>query len=221
EALVASLKLALSLRGNEVVEVASCDAALDVARTHGVDLAIIDLDLDPTPTGHDVRELRRVGRGCLVMCLADAASRGARDEATKAGATAVLARPQVGPRQGRTQAARPPEKDDLLREVGRLLMVREHRRGLVACEEGEAACVLKQPVAPRSRSRFRRAATIAAVVVVALAAVAVPVVLKLWRSAAKVVEEGGAAARDTAESIQRVEGYLQRDEQRELDAKGR
>ncbi len=97
----------------------------------------------------------------------------------------------------------------------------EHRRRLEECEQGVRECALRKPVAPRDRKRLRRRMLLLAVGVLIAAAVAVPVILAVARSAAERAGAGIDKVDRTLDSIQRAEGYLQRDEQRELESTGR
>ncbi|MHC5053575.1 MAG: hypothetical protein ACYTKD_02530 [Planctomycetota bacterium] len=205
--LAGSLEAALTPEGHSIVRVERMDQVLAVLEGGTVDMAMIDLASPAAPAGGEMHAVHRAAGAAIIVCLADDDAKARAEEALRSGATRCLARPPAG--------------DELVREVSRLLEVEAHRRALAACEEGAAACVLRKPVHGRDRVRARRRIAIAAalVIVAALVAalVAVPVVMAVIWSASRATEE----AKGKLDAVERIEGYLQRDEQRELESRGR
>ncbi len=198
-----SLDQILGPEGHSLVRVERLEQVLAILERGTVDIAMIDLS-SPELTGRDdIHAIHRAAGATVVVCLADDAARTRADEALKSGATRCL--------------ARPPARVELLSEIGRLLEVEAHRRDLAACEEGKAECVLRKPAPARDSRRARRRIVIAAVAVIIAALVAVPVVIAIMRSASRVAEE----AKEKLDTVESIKGYLQRDEQRELESRGR
>lgn len=201
--LAASVETALGPEGHSVVRVERLEQILAILAGGTVDMAMIDL-ASPAAQGADAMHAVHGAAGAaIIVCLADDATKARAEVALRSGATRCL--------------ARPPAKDELVDEVSRLLEVKAHRKELAACEEGATACALRKPVQGRDRVRARRRITIAAVVVIVAALVAVPVVMAVMRSASRATEE----AKDKLDAVDRIEGYLKRDEQRELESRGR
>ena len=202
--LAETLEAALAPEGHSLVRVERREQLLAILEGGTVDMAMLDLASPEAPAGGEMRAVHKAAGAAIIVCLADDAAKARADEALKLGATRCL--------------ARPPAKDELVSEVRRLLEVEVHRRELAACEDGSAACALRKPVRDgRNRARARRRITIAAVAVIVAALVAVPVVIAMMRSASR----ASAEAKDKLDAIDRIEGYLERDERRELESRGR
>ena len=94
-----------------------------------------------------------------------------------------------------------------------------HRRELEECERGERECVLRKPVPSRDGRRRRRLVIVLGVAVVVIAALAVPVIMAVMRSASNAARAGIEKTTETMDAVRRMEGHLQRDEARELDGR--
>jgi CheY-like chemotaxis protein len=108
------------------------------------------------------------------------------------------------------------DDDALLEHVGRVMAIRRHRRELEECEEGLRECKLRKPRRERIFHRRRKAILVVSILIVVATAVAVPLVLMSLGSAADTVSNGVEDAADVVETMKRVEGYLQRDEERKI-----
>lgn len=202
----ASITEALSPGRHSVLQAASLEEAARLAGERDVGIAIVDLDMSPAPGRRDIEALRRTGEGLGIVCVSTEA-----DSERVRGAVP----------DGAKCLGRPPEAARLLAEIDRLLAIRAHRRSLEECERREKECAVTKPVAPRSRRRYRRLVVFAALGVIVAAAVAVPMIVRFYRSASKAAKEGTEAVGGALESLERIEGHLQRDEQRELRPRGR
>lgn len=201
--LAATLDGALGPEGHSLVRVERLEQLRAILEGGTVDMAMIDLASPEAPAGGTMRAVHKAAAGAIIVCLADDAAKARADEALKLGATRCF--------------ARPPAKEELVSEVRRLLEVEAHRRELAACEEGAAACALRKPVRERDHSRARRRITVAAVAVIVAALVAVPVIIFMMGSASRATTE----AKNKLDAIERIEGYLERDERRELESRSR
>jgi DNA-binding NtrC family response regulator len=176
-------------------------AAIAAGTGRRVDVAIVDAARTAPQPGL-LDELHRATDGCMIICIGERP----RDPSAYGTAKETVAA-FVG--ADRVEA-------ELVSQLERVAAIREHRRELEACEEGEKACVITKPVSPRSDRRRRRTTLIVAAIVVVVTAVAVPVVVSIVRSTSRTVTTGVQKASDTMDAINRVEGYLRRDEEREL-----
>lgn len=189
-----------------MVHAGSIEEAARLAVGRDVGVAIVDLDMLPAPRRHDIDALRRAGEGPGLVCVSSEPDSERARAAVPDGAKCLR---------------RSPEAAELLAEIDRLVAIGAHRRSLEECERGERECLVTKPVAPRSRRRYRRLVIFAALGVVLAAAVAVPVLVALYRSASKAAKEGTEAVKGALDSVPRIEGYLKRDEERELRPRGR
>jgi CheY-like chemotaxis protein len=197
---------AVSPEGHSVLRAASLEEAARLAGERDAGVAIVDLDMSPAPGRREVESLRRAGEGLGIVCVSSGPDGERARGATPDGAKCL---------------GRPPEAARLLAEIDRLVAISAHRRGLEECERREKECAVTRPVAPRSRRRFRRLVVLAALGVVLAAAVAVPLIVRFYRSASRAAKEGTEAVGGALESLERIEGHLKRDEQRELAPRGR
>ncbi|MHC4200483.1 MAG: hypothetical protein ACYSU0_10870 [Planctomycetota bacterium] len=204
--LSASVARMLAARSGAVLQAGGIDEATALARERDVGIAIVDLDMSPAPGRGEIETLRRAGEGLGIVCVSSKAG----DD--RAGSAVP---------DGAKRLGRPPEATRLLAEIDRLLAIRAHRLSLEECERREKECAVTKPVAPRSRRRFRRLVLLAALGVVLAAAVAVPVIVHFYRSASRAAKEGTEAVGGALDSLERIEGHLKRDEQRELAPRGR
>ena len=197
---------ALSPGSRAVLQAGSFEEAAALAGEGDVGVAIVDLDTSPAPGRREIESLRSAGMGLGIMCV----SIGADGE-----------RARKGVPDGAKCLGRPPDAAALLVEIDRLVAIAAHRLSLEECERREKECAVTKPVAPRSRRRFRRLVLFAALGVVLAAAVAVPLIVRFYRSASRAAKKGTEAVGGALESLERIEGHLQRDEQRELRPRGR
>lgn len=204
--LSASVAKMLAARSGAVLQAGGLDEATRLAGGRDFGIAVVDLDMSPAPGRREIESLRRAGEGPSIVCVSSEAYGERAREAVPDGAKCL---------------GRPPEAARLLAEIDRLVAIAAHRRSLEECERREKECAVTKPVAPRSRRRFRRLVLFAALGVVLAAAVAVPLVVRFYRSASRAAAEGTEAVGGALESLERIEGHLKRDEQRELAPRGR
>jgi DNA-binding response OmpR family regulator len=201
--LAATLEDALVPEGHSLVRVERRDQLLAILEGGTVDVAMIDLASPATPLSGEMHAFHKAAGAAIIVCLSDDCAKARAEMALKSGATKCL--------------SRPPAKRELVAEVRELLEIETHRKELAACEDGAAACPLRKHVHERNHSRVRKRIMVAAVAVIIAALVAVPIVLAIMRSAANTARE----ADRKLDHIEEIRGYLQRDEQRELESRRR
>jgi len=206
------LRTALASAGYFVEEARSGEEAIEKALACGVDLVLMDLNMPGMGGREAVKALRRDLRDCFVICITGEGSAREIAAALAGGATACFRKPF--------------DLDALMTEVKRLDLISAHRRRRNRWEAIRRQAARAGSISGRLRVWLRccrrrhrlrlRWLVAGAVVLMIVAAAAVPV-LSAWsargtRAAASAAETVGA----TMESLRRVEGYLERDEAREL-----
>jgi len=188
------LRALLSGAGYAVEEAMNGQEAVEKALAYDIDLIITDLNMPQMSGREAIETLRRATRDTFIICITGEATRKEMDAAVHAGAVKCLRKP-FAPQQ-------------LLSEVERLDLLAVHRRRLAQRErELLAAAPLQR------RGRHKKWLLVATLVVVAAGAIAVPVIIVMMRAAGKAADK----VKDATDAIDRVEGYLQRDEQREIE----
>jgi hypothetical protein len=114
------------------------------------------------------------------------------------------------------QLAFPVDPSGFVAEIERLAAIRAHRKKLEDCERGIRDCTLRKPTRERGARRHRRLLIVVGLVLAAATAIAVPIIVSTLTAAKSSVEAGVDAAGGTLDAIQRMEGYLQRDEERKV-----
>ena len=187
--------------GYRVEEARDGEEAVEKALAHDVSLVLMDLNM-PRMSGQEATEaLHRASRDCFIVCMTGECSKRETDAALRAGALSCFRKPF--------------DPHELLAEVQRLELVSSHRKRLAERERTRTG-LFARPAPSRGHGRRFRRMVIAAATAVLVAAVAVPI-------AARWIASAGRAARAAAERIGKAvdsaasaEGYLRRDEQREL-----
>ena len=195
------LREALSRAGYCVEESRDGEEAVEKALAYDIRLVLMDLNMPRMNGRQAVEVLRRASRDCFIVCMTGECGKDEIDAALRAGAVKCLRKPFNVP--------------ELLAEIGRLDLISAHRKRLADWERTRTESFARRDSSKKSGRRFRRMVA-AAVAIVALSAAAVPSI-STWAASS------GRAARGAAEKIgvavdsaSRVEGYLQRDEAREL-----
>jgi len=201
--LAASLESVLTPEGHSLVRLDRHEQVLAVLDGGTVDMAMIDLAAASAPSVAGMQALHKAADAAIIVCLSEDPEGAREKDILRSGAVKCL--------------ARPPERDELLEEIRRFADLAAHRRGLAACEGGDVECALKKPVHERSHGKVRRRIAVAAVAVIIAAILSVPVIMLLMRSAANTARE----ANKKLDSIDEIKGFLQRDEQRELESRAR
>ncbi len=203
------LRRLLTGAGYRVEEARDGEEAVEKALAHDVSLVVMDLNM-PRMSGQEaVKVLRRASRDCFIVCMTGECSKREMDAALRAGALSCLRKPF--------------EPAEMLAEVERLDAISLHRRRLAA---GERARTARMTLSGRIREFIRsmkhrygrrlKWAAAATVATVVLSAVAVPLISSFVGEAAHAARNAGKRVDDVLESASRVEGYLRRDEAREL-----
>jgi CheY-like chemotaxis protein len=208
------LREALSRAGYRVEEARDGEEAVEKALAHDTSCVLMDLNMPRMNGRQAVENLRRASQHCFIICITGECSQREIDEALRAGAVSCLRKPF--------------DPEALVAEVERLDLVAVHRRRL---EEREHAYSAQRPFLERMRTHVRstkhrygrRLKWLAAAVVmtVVLSAAAVPVISSFVGATSRAVRAASGRAGEALDSAARVEGYLQRDEARELTRDGR
>jgi len=179
----------------------ACDGreAVEKALAHGFDVVVVDLNM-PHMSGHEaVKSIRSTSPDCIIMAVTGECTQQEISEVLRAGAVACLRKPF--------------EVDTFLGEMKRLEAIATHRRRRAERKRAEPGAHL----APARRHSCRGVClALVAVATVVVAAAAVPVLASLVSWAFGVARSASEAVHDAAGSAGRIEGYLQRDEEREL-----
>ncbi len=209
------LRRLLTGAGYRVEEARDGEEAVEKALAHDVSLVLMDLNM-PRMSGQEaVKVLRRASRDCFIVCMTGECNKREIDAALSAGALSCFRKPF--------------EPAEILAEVKRLEAILLHRRRLAARRQDRAPCgalcylrrLLGAPLVTLGSMRHgygRRLkwVAVAAVAAVVLSAVAVPLLSSFAGRAASAARNAGRRVDALFESASRVEGYLQRDEAREL-----
>jgi len=207
------LKAFLAREGYRVEEARDGEEAIEKALAIGMDLFIVDINMPRMSGIETLKQLRSTLHDCFVLCMTGECSQKELNAAKLAGASACIRKPF--------------DLEKLSAEVKRLDLVASHRRRLRAAEQERRAVLEGRNWSERFSDWLgstRRAygwklkwLVIGAVVGVGLIAMSVPGIL-YWMSAAA---ERAATTIDkienAADSVSRMEEYLKRDEQRELE----
>ena len=194
-----AVKNALPPAGYRIMRAGTVGRVVELADA-GVDVAIIDGAQESQFDVSAVRSLRDRFSGFMIACAGEDGV-GLRQELVAE--LKAVACPDMSPGTG-----------GLVAEVERLASIRAHRRELEECEQGERDCTLRKPRLMRSFSRHRRLMLVIAAGVIVVTAIAVPLVVASLRRAKESVESGVDVTNEAINAIHRMEGYLQRDEER-------
>jgi two-component system CAI-1 autoinducer sensor kinase/phosphatase CqsS len=213
----------LASAGYRVEEARDGEEAVEKALAHDVGIVLTDLNM-PRMNGQEVVSiLRRAGtsghqrsrhegrasRDCFIVCMTGECNKREMDAALRAGAASCFRKPF--------------DTAEILAEVKRLEAISLHRRRLAARERALTARLslperVREFIGSVRHGYGRRLKWVAAaaVAIVALSAVAVPLASSFLGRASRAARNAGRRVDDVLESASRVEGYLQRDEAREL-----
>lgn len=187
--------------GYRVEEARDGEEAVEKTLAHDVSLVLMDLNM-PRMSGQEATQaLHKASRDCFIVCMTGECTKRETDAALRAGALSCFRKPF--------------DPHELLAEVERLELVSNHRKRLAERERTRTG-LFARPARSRGQRRLFRRMMIAAATAVLVAAAAVPIAAKWIASAGRttrVTAEKVGGALDTAS---RIEGYLQRDEAREL-----
>jgi CheY-like chemotaxis protein len=195
--------------GYRVEEARDGEEAVEKALAHDVSLVLMDLNM-PRMGGREAIEImKRASRDCFIVCMTGECTGREVDAALRAGAHSCFRKPF--------------DTAEILAEVKRLETISLHRKRLA---ERERAVAAHRTLLGRARAFVRSiehsygrrlkwvaAATVAAIV---LSAVAVPLVSSFVGRAGRAARNAGGKVDAVLDSASRVEGYLERDEAREL-----
>ena len=203
------LETILTSAGYRVEEARDGEEAVEKVLAHDVSLVLMDLNM-PRMSGQEAIEgLRRASRDCFIVCITGECTKREMDAALQAGAMSCFRKPF--------------DTAEILAEVKRLEAISLHRKQLAERERARTSRMtlsgwIREVIRSMRHSYGRRLTWVAAatVAVVALSTVAVPVVSSFVGRAATAARNAGRRVDDVLESASRVEGYLQRDEAREL-----
>jgi DNA-binding NtrC family response regulator len=197
------LREALTRSGYLVEEAADGEEALEKALAEDVGLVLMDINM-PRMGGLDaITAIRKACPECFAICMTGEVGSAEVDACMKAGAVSFFRKPF--------------DMKRLMAEVGRLDLIAAHRRKLARWEAGarEADAKSRSGALPGTRRRLKWL-LVAGVAAAALAAAAVPAVTAWMRSAASATASAAGRVNEALDSANRIEGYLQRDEEREL-----
>ena len=199
----------LKRAGYRVEEARDGEEAVEKALAHDVSLVLMDLNMPRMGGLQAVEILKRASRDCLIVCMTGECTGREMDAALRAGAVSCFRKPF--------------DTAEILAEVERLEAISLHRKQLAERERAAAARMTlwgRARAAVRSikhsygrRLKWVAAATVAAVV---LSAIAVPLISSFFGRTAHAARNAGRKVDAVLDSASRVEGYLQRDEAREL-----
>jgi CheY-like chemotaxis protein len=202
----------LGAEGYHVVEAVDGEEAVEKALANDIDLVIMDLNMPRMNGIEAVAHLKRATRDCFIICATGECSRSEIDRVMQAGASSHFRKPF--------------DVFELLAEVKRLDLIAAHRRKLAARERVRAEAQKRWSLADKTREwvqtqehRFGRRSKVLLAIVAAIlvaAVIAVPIVSELTDRAARAAEATAKRFNTAADAAGRVEGYLQRDEAREL-----
>jgi DNA-binding NtrC family response regulator len=203
------LRDALSRAGYCVEEATDGEEAVVKARAHDINLVLMDLNMPRVGGRQAMEKLSQTSRNCFVICLTGESTQREMDDALRAGAASCFRKPF--------------DLKALIAEVERLSIIVAHRRRQ---EQRQRAGSAHVPFLARMRARVRSARRrygrrlkwmVAAVVAtVALSGATVPLILSVVGAASRATRSASERAGEALESASRVEGYLRRDEAREL-----
>jgi len=201
------LRDCLTRQGYQVEEASDGEEAVEKALANDLSLVLMDLNM-PRMSGEEaVAALRRASRDCFIICMTGESDQREMDRAVAKGALRCIRKPF--------------DLQELLAELARLDLIAAHRRLLAARERERAARPAERArnwLAVQERRygrRFKWMLALAALAVAALAA-AVPVAALWLERASAAAASAASKIEQAADAAARIEGYLQRDEEREL-----
>jgi DNA-binding response OmpR family regulator len=201
EAVRVLLRNVLTRAGYRVEEACDGEEAVEKALAYHIDLVITDLNMPRMNGQQAVVKLRRASHDCFIICMTGECDNDEIQAVLQAGAVKCFRKPF--------------DVTELLAEVKRLDLIAGHRKRLAKWEISRTkAYALSDNLALGHRHYKRTVA--AAMVIVALAAASVPVVSHWLTAAGETAHAAAASVGSALDSASRVEGYLQRDEAREL-----
>jgi len=195
------LRDVLTGAGYRVEEARDGEEAVEKALAYHIDLVITDLNMPRMNGRQAVEKLRRASRDCFILCITGECGKEEIDAVLRAGAVKCLRKPF--------------NVTELLAEIERLDLISAHRKRLADWERTRREPFARRDSSKKSGRRFRRMVA-AAVAIVALSAAAVPLVSEWLGAAGRAARAAVEKVAEAADSVSRVEGYLQRDEAREL-----
>jgi CheY-like chemotaxis protein len=191
------VRASLASKGYVIEEACNGLEAVEKVLAHDIDLVVTDLHMPDMGGVEAIETLKRATRDTFIVSMTGEAGQNEIAAALRAGAVECLRKPFD------TRA--------LVDVVGRLDLIAAHRKRL---RDREKLLLNQQPL---RRRRKRALLLAAAALVIVAAAVAVPVLM----AAARKADDAAARIRNATDSVNRIEGYLERDEQRELRGHGR
>jgi DNA-binding response OmpR family regulator len=206
------LNRVLTKAGYDVVLAVDGEEAVEKALANDIDLIMLDLNMPRMDGYQAVTTLKAATRDCFIIVMTGEAGKAELDRATRAGAMSTFRKPF--------------DIDEVTAEVNRLDLIASHRRKLAARERAREEMHRKWTLAERTQGwllqqehrfgrRFKLVVALA-VFVALVAGLAVPIVTA-WASAAADAARSATDRFDEAMgAASRIEGYLQRDEAREL-----
>jgi len=207
------LRVFLTREGYRVEEARDGEEAVEKALALGIDLVMVDINMPRMNGIEALRNLKRTLRDCFVICITGESSRQELDAALRAGASACLRKPF--------------DLEELSAEIRRLDLIAAHRRRLAAVEQKKLAEIEGRTITEKLAGRMatcRRVygwklkwLVIGAVVGVGLIALSIPSILSWMSAAARAGATTVEKIEGAADSMSRMEEYLKRDEQRELE----
>ena len=195
------LRDVLTRAGYRVEEARDGEEAVEKALAYHIDLVVTDLNMPRMNGRQAVEKLRRASRDCFIICMTGECSNDEIQATLRAGAVKCFRKPF--------------DITALLAEVERLDLLAVHRRRLAKWELSRKESFVHRGRSAARGRRFRRMAA-AAVAIVAISAAAVPVVSHWLAAAGRTARAAAEKAGQALDGASRLEGYLQRDEAREL-----
>jgi len=200
----------LSRAGYCVEEATDGEQAVEKALAHDIHIVLMDLNMPRVGGQRAVEKLSRASRDCFIICITGESTQREMDSALRAGAASCFRKPF--------------EPKALVAEVERLSIIVAHRRRQ---EQRKRVSSAHMPFLERMRARVRSARrrygrrlkwmTVAVAVAVVLSAATVPLILSVVGAASRAAHAAGERTAEALEGASRVEGYLRRDEARELN----
>lgn len=191
----------LTSAGYRVEEARDGKEAVEKTLAHDVSLVLIDLNMPRMNGQKAVEALRRTSRDCPIICMTGESSQREIDAVLRAGAVSCHRKPF--------------DLGVLLREIERLEIITLHRRRVAERRRAREGSLV--PLARSvQRSRCPRRMVLATIAAVVLFTAAASIISTWITAAAGAARTAADRAGKAVDSASRIEGYLQRDEAREL-----
>jgi CheY-like chemotaxis protein len=191
------VRASLKSKGYVIEEACNGLEAVEKVLAHDIDLVVTDINMPGMNGIEAIETLKRATKDTFIVCMTGGASSSEIAAALRAGAVECLRKPF--------------DTSALIDIVDRLDLIATHRKRL---RDREKLLLNQQPL---RRPTKRKLLVVVAALVIVAAAVAVPLLLVAARKAG----EAAATIQGAADSAKNIEGYLERDEQRELRGLGR